>query len=176
MCSGSRVRGHSGLARAPAVPNSNIRGCLQSSLTHTSPGQMDQEVFSTSDRAQGYLGTWSIIALRSLPAALKISTPPQHPDTPIFIQKCISEAEAKSSTRCCGLKKSNYKENKGEKHSLAISMALDKWWGAQHGAWLELAQSLGPGIGVRTAPKCPQPLLCPIGALSQAIKQSTGFL
>lgn len=76
---------------------------------------MDQGVFSSRDRAQGYLGTWSIIALQSLPAALKIPTPPQHADTPIFIQKCILEAEAKSSTGGCGLKKSNYKENKGRK-------------------------------------------------------------
>lgn len=88
----------------PAVPNSNFQVCLQSSPTH-SPGQMDQGLFSARDRAQGYLGTWSIIALQSLPAALKISTPPQHADTPIFIQKCILEAEAKSSTGHCGLKK-----------------------------------------------------------------------
>lgn len=73
---------------------------------------MDQGVFLASDRALGYLGTWSIIALQSLPAALKISTPPQLTDTPILIQKCVL---AERSTGCCGLKKSNYKENKGGK-------------------------------------------------------------
>lgn len=112
------------------MPNSNIWDCLQSSPTHTSPGLKDQGVFSTSDRAQGYLGTWSIIALQSLPAALKISTPPQHTNTPVFIQKCILEAEATSSTGCCGLKKSNSRKIKGEKHNLAMSRGLDEWCSA----------------------------------------------
>ena len=95
-----------------------LSGCLQSSPTRTSPGKTDHAAFSAGARAQGYLGTWSVIALRSLPAALKISTPPQHTGTPIFIQKCIWEAEAKTSTGCCGLEKSYYRhcrENKGKK-------------------------------------------------------------
>lgn len=77
-------------------------------------------MFSARDIAQGYLGTWSIIALQSLPAALKISTPPQHADTPVFIQKCILEAEAVASKRAITRK------IKGGKHNLAISMALGR--------------------------------------------------
>lgn len=115
MCSSCWVRGSPGLTGAPAVPDSKIQVFLQISPTHSSPGQMGQGVFSASDRAQGCWGTWSIIALQSLPAALKISTPPQHADTPFFIQKCILEAEDKSSSGGCGLKKSNYRENKGWK-------------------------------------------------------------
>ena len=44
--SGSWVRGPSGLARAPAVPNPNISGCLRSSPTHASPAQMDHAAAS----------------------------------------------------------------------------------------------------------------------------------
>lgn len=118
---GSRARGPSGLPQAPAVPNPNISGCLRSSPTHASPGQTDRKAFSASARARGYLGTWSVIALQSLPAALKISTSPQHAGTPIFIQKRIWEAEAKTSAGCCGLEKSYYghrRENIGGKRTV----------------------------------------------------------
>lgn len=48
MGSGRWARGPSGLAQAPAVPNPNIWGCLQSSLTSASSAQMDHEAFSAS--------------------------------------------------------------------------------------------------------------------------------
>lgn len=131
-----RARGPSDLPQAPAVPNPNISGCLRSSPTHASRGQTDHKAFSASARARGYLGTWSVIALQSLPAALKISTSPQHAGTPIFIQKCIWEAEAKTSTGCCRLEKSYYghcRENIGRKRTMwpflqhRVSVGCSAW-------------------------------------------------